>query len=392
MTRTVTRRPLTPIGHIRPRHGHKRKGKPVEAWKRDLQQDENSEDVRIPGVNLNAIEQIANGVERMMFSWNLGTFERGQEQAKIFNAAPTAMNPDPLPPVCVTGDDEVHSSDPKADSGKAATASHKFSTQQVTTEVPGPVRLTHEKNISCSILETRPPVEVPENTGVSIRQDKMSVGTVMKVRRDTAACEKSVGTESRDHQERTPPENTNKVAMPEFSPGLSYRGLTSRPDPPTIPPPPPHERTCYPVKENSYSYQTPGFSVAERKLQVSPRKEEPLSCHASTLTHSFSNFCHSRDPCAETDTALDKGTYIDVVAGVAAHTHSAKAHNFNNNGPNRAAISHSSGDYLPCRIDTIETLEVGLWFDQLCLQEAYRVNKMISWNSSLSVLQVKFVA
>jgi hypothetical protein len=140
MTRTVTRRPLTPISLCtRPR---KRKGN--STGKKDLQhQDENySDDVNhlpvVNSVNLNAIEQIANGVERMMSSWHLDTFERGRKQAKIIFAATNH---------------EVQSSpdSPQAD-----------------TVAPGPARSTHEKNVSCSIVETLTP----------IRQDEMSRGGI----------------------------------------------------------------------------------------------------------------------------------------------------------------------------------------------------------------------
>lgn len=186
-----------------------------------------------------------------------------------------------------------------------------------------------------------------------------------------AACEKSVGTEY--HQERT---ITNKVVTTESSPGMSFRGLTPSLDAPTL-----HDRNCYPVKENSCEKQSP---VAE---EFSPRKEElhavgdvflgsvdttgrkkdmdytanemakciqavgpqnfvqvcTDNARASTLTH----FSHARDPeHAETNTGVDKATYIDVVAGVAGH-------NFNSHGHNSGDISSY---YWPCHI---ETLEVG---------------------------------
>lgn len=137
------------------RHGHKRKGKPVDAWKKDLfqEQDENKNSndvVSIRGVNLNAIEQIANGVERMMSSWHLDTFERSQKQAKT-----------------ISNGDETHANN--------------------ATTVSGPVHSALEKNISCSVVET-------------------------PAASNAAACEGSVGTEC--HQEQR---LVNKVAVTEPS-------------------------------------------------------------------------------------------------------------------------------------------------------------------------------
>lgn len=152
MTRNVGRRPLTPVGVNRQsKHGHKRKGKPVEAWKMDLEQDEQLPDERRSrGVNLNAIEQIADGVERMMFSWNLDTFERGQERAKILNTGSTAAKLDTIiPSGCRTrDDDEEHSLDVKEDSSKACTICHKLATPQVTTKVTGPACMAHNMDRS----------------------------------------------------------------------------------------------------------------------------------------------------------------------------------------------------------------------------------------------------
>ncbi|KAG0571884.1 hypothetical protein KC19_VG051400 [Ceratodon purpureus] len=62
--------------------GHKRKGKPVETWMLELEKAQDEENGP-QSLDLNAIEQIADGVEQMVFSWGLDKQERGQEYAKL---------------------------------------------------------------------------------------------------------------------------------------------------------------------------------------------------------------------------------------------------------------------------------------------------------------------
>lgn len=82
MTRTTHWRSQTPLVQSRQaNHGHKRKGKPVEALMMELERE--NEENGSQNLDLSAIEQIANGVERMVFSWDLDKEERGQEYAKV---------------------------------------------------------------------------------------------------------------------------------------------------------------------------------------------------------------------------------------------------------------------------------------------------------------------
>lgn len=340
MTRTV------PIGLVRQRHGHKRKGKPVEAWKMDVEQDENAEEVRIRGVHLNAIEQIANGVEQMMFSWNLDTFERGQEHAKLFN-----------PPTIPLGDDEEN---PKADSqtsrrNLAESVVHKLhSNSSPRHGFPGlpkqsahPLQALPQTPGDHPNVETRAPPEAAGDSGVTIRQDRMSSGAVSKggdhvslFRRPT--CEKNVGTDASSFQELQIPWGTsNKVARIESSPQLFFRGDR-------------HAVSSPPARESSCPYQFSRFSATERQLQASPRKEAPVTCHAATLTHSMSNFPHSRP---EDETRLDKSTCVDV--DTTALTASPTPRGCRNVRPNSGTLSHSSSYYWRGPTGAIETLEVG---------------------------------
>lgn len=90
MTRTMGRWPHSPSGQLRQTtHGHKRKGKPVEAWMMDLERAQEYEEKCANNLNLNDIERIADGVEQMVFSWDLDKVERGQEYAKVFNSLTT---------------------------------------------------------------------------------------------------------------------------------------------------------------------------------------------------------------------------------------------------------------------------------------------------------------
>ena len=83
MTRTTHRRPQTPLGQSRQtNHGHKRKGKPVETWMMELEKAQDEESGS-QSLDFSAIEQIADGVERMVFSWGLDKQERGQEYTKV---------------------------------------------------------------------------------------------------------------------------------------------------------------------------------------------------------------------------------------------------------------------------------------------------------------------
>ncbi|KAG0599964.1 hypothetical protein M758_12G191300 [Ceratodon purpureus] len=426
MTRNVGRRPLTPVGLPRQTHGQKRKGKPVEAWKMDLEQDEKSDERRIRGVNLNAIEQIADGVERMMFSWNMDTFERGQERAKIL---------DTLPPACSVGDDEEHStSDLKEDSCKACTVCHKFPTQQVTTNVTGPTCVLHNMDLSCprnvrvfgihqhgenfhtslsplvgrgfpggpnfdhkqdmyslqalpqrreqisnssaeygrSLVDSRV-VDVSGHPSVITRQDRMTGGgSVLETRRrdppgsfQTSTCEKNVGTEGRYSE--------HSQAMAEYSPRISLWGLTPSPDDDTLPPTPPSLQDCYPVQHDSCPFNLPGFAPADHHLHVSPRKDEARTCHSSPLTHSCPNIIQSR---SETDVALGKPTIREA--------HNCKSRRANSSGLPAYCVSHCSGDYFAQHASRqaramATQLEVG----------GRPVTMPVLWNSS-EALQNKF--
>lgn len=66
--------------------GHKRKGKPVEAWMLELEKAQDEENNGLQSLDLSAIEQIADGVEQMVFSWGLQKQERGREYAKLSKA------------------------------------------------------------------------------------------------------------------------------------------------------------------------------------------------------------------------------------------------------------------------------------------------------------------
>jgi hypothetical protein len=255
MARNVGRRPLTPVSLPRQRHGHKRKGKPVEAWKLDLEQDENSEERRVRGVNLNAIEQIADGVERMMFSWNMDTFERSQERAKI-------PNMDLSCPRNVFG---MHPHGENLHSHESPRGPNAY-----------PLQARRDQVTESSILDSRA-FEVLGNPSVVIRQERMTGGgSVVEVRRgssfETSTCEKNVGTEGKASQ-----------AMAEYSPRMSLWGPTPSPDADTLPPTPP-------IQHDSCPFHLPG---SDHHLHVSLRKD---GGHSSTLTHSRS----------ETDVALGK--------------------------------------------------------------------------------------
>ncbi|XP_024377351.1 uncharacterized protein [Physcomitrium patens] len=63
-------------------HGHKRKGKPVEAWMLELEKAQDQENGS-QSLDLTAIKQIADGVEQMVFSWGLDKQEMGYEYAKL---------------------------------------------------------------------------------------------------------------------------------------------------------------------------------------------------------------------------------------------------------------------------------------------------------------------
>lgn len=63
-------------------HGHKRKGKPVETWMLELEKAQEEENGS-QSLDLTTIEQIADGVEQMVFSWRLHKQERGQEYEKL---------------------------------------------------------------------------------------------------------------------------------------------------------------------------------------------------------------------------------------------------------------------------------------------------------------------
>lgn len=143
------RRPLTPVGVNRQqqrRHGHKRKGKPVEAWKMEMERDENSR-----SDNMNAIQQIADGVEQMLFSWNLETSSRSQERAA------KTLNTDARLPL------ENQSLELKEKS--ACTICHKFtSQQQVTTKVTGPACMAQaHDNLDLSCNTRNPKVRCSES-------------------------------------------------------------------------------------------------------------------------------------------------------------------------------------------------------------------------------------
>ncbi len=84
MTRTTHRQLQTVASQAQPvaNHGHKRKGKPVETWMMELEKAQDEENCT-QNLDLSAIEQIANGVEQMVFSWGLDKRERGQEYANM---------------------------------------------------------------------------------------------------------------------------------------------------------------------------------------------------------------------------------------------------------------------------------------------------------------------
>lgn len=412
MTRNVGRRPLTSVAVTRQRHGLKRKGKPVEAWKMDLEQDEEPEERRTRGVNLNAIEQIADGVERMMFSWNLDTFERGQERAKIL---------DTLPPACSAGDDEERStSDLKGeDSGKACTVCYNFSTQQVAASVTGPACMPHNMDLSCprnarvlgtpqhgetfqtnlspsvdhgflggpsfglkqdsyavqalphrrdritnssaesgrSLVDSRV-FEVPEHRSVIIREDTMAGGgNVLEIRRrdppgsfQITTCEKNVGTEGKSVE--------RSQARAEYSPGVSLWGLTPSPDDDTLPPTPPALQDCHPVQYGSCPFNVLGFASAEHHLHVSPRKDETRACPSSTLTRPCPNITLSR---SDTEVALGK-----LATGEAQNCKTRRGHS---SGVTVLCFSQCSGDYVAHHTRQARTmatqLEIGACFDQV---------------------------
>ena len=401
MTRNVGRRPPTPVGLTRQRHGHKRKGKPVEAWKMDLEQDEQPEESRIRGVNLNAIEQIADGVERMMFSWNKDTFERGQERAKILDTFPRA---------CSAGDNEERSnSDLKGDFGKACTVGNKFSSQQDTSSMTGPACMVHNMDLSCprnarvfgthqhgenfhanlcplvghgflggpnfdhkqdsyrfqalpqrldrmtnSSSENGRSLVVPGQPSVIIRQDRMvGGGSVLEIRRSdppgsfqiSTTCEKKVGTEGKASE--------GSQARAQYSPRMSLWGRTPSPDNDTLPPTPRSLRDCYPVQHDSCPFNLPGFAPTEHHLHVSPQKHETRPCHSPTPIHPCPNTTHSR---SETDIALGKPATCKA--------HNCKNRRAHNSGLPAFCLSHCSGDHFaphtPCQARTMATeLEIG---------------------------------
>jgi hypothetical protein len=78
MTRSTT--PL--LQSKQSNHGHKRKGKPVEAWMLELEKAQDEEN-GARSLDLTTIEQIADGVERMVFSWGLDKQEKGHEYVKL---------------------------------------------------------------------------------------------------------------------------------------------------------------------------------------------------------------------------------------------------------------------------------------------------------------------
>lgn len=80
MTRTTAA--PAPLQPRQTKHGHKRKGKPVEAWMLELERAQ-AEENGAQSLDLIAIDQIADGVEQMVFSWGRDKQERGQEYAKL---------------------------------------------------------------------------------------------------------------------------------------------------------------------------------------------------------------------------------------------------------------------------------------------------------------------
>ncbi|XP_024357651.2 uncharacterized protein [Physcomitrium patens] len=337
MTRPIVRRLSTPCDHAtRQRHGRKRKVQPLEAWKMDCE-EEKSDDMYLRGLNFHTIEQIADGVERMMFSWKLDTFARGQEHARIFNASTAAISDTLCQHTCRKGENEEYGSNVKQDPGRICTVCHTFATQQVTSKLMGfscprypaaheahqryekfrsrspslvqgfagepkfdcgqnsyslqvlPQRndwITSSSTANVSMTASRV-FEFPGYPRVTIRQDRVRRGcTVLEIREDCAnstqisTCEKSVGTEAESLERR----QDHMIAKTQLSSQLSFKGMASSPDNETVPLTPLPESNCYSVNEESYACQfpSPGAECQPHNLRL---KEEVHACHASTPTY-----------------------------------------------------------------------------------------------------------